>query len=157
MKRSIVFQKSKSGQSLVEAVVAVGMVILLVTGLVSATTSTLRFGQMSKDRTQALQYAKEGLEIVRIIKEANWNDIPLVTQTHCLSKGQQTLGGEVLGECPHDIDGKFSRTLTFSDDGSHCIAAESCRKVTMTVGWEETGVDRIVTLTSYITNWRGSL
>ena len=136
------------GQSLLEAVVAVGIVILLITGLIAATTSTLRFGQMSKDRTQALQYAKEGMEIVRIIRDTNWDDIPQTTATYCLAKGARTLGG-----CPMDpIDAMFSRTINFSDDGTTCVAPD-CRKVTITVSWMEKE-ERSVTLTSYITNWR---
>jgi Tfp pilus assembly protein PilV len=139
---------------MVEAVVAVGIAILLITGLVAATTSTLRFGQMSKDRTQALQYVKEGLEVVRIIKDANWNDIPQTPIKYCLSKGQQDLGEEVSGDCPSDIDNMFSRTVFISDDGISCTAATFCRKVTVTVSFEEQEQNRSVSLTSYITNWR---
>jgi len=143
-------KKINCGQSMVEAVVAVGIVILLITGLVAATTSTLRFGQMSKARTQALQYAKEGLEIVRIIRDTSWDDIPQVSATHCLPKGQQVLG--VL-PCPMDIDLMFSRTVVFSEDGTTCVSP-NCRKATVTVSWIESGQTRSVTLSSYITNWR---
>jgi len=145
------------GQSMIEAVVAIGVVILLITGLVAATTSSLQSGQMSKDRTQALQYAKEGLEIVRTIKEAKWSDIPLTEKTYCLAKEQQTLGGETLGSCSINIDSKFTRTVIFSDDVSTCTATGSCRKVTMIVSWTEVSQERSVTLTSYITNWRDNL
>jgi Tfp pilus assembly protein PilV len=142
-------KKWYSGQSMVEAVVAVGIVILLVTGLVVATTSTLRTGQMSKVRTKALQYAKDGLEIVRIIKDESWNDLPL-NGTYCL-KNQTDL---VLkdGECPMDTDLAFSRFVEFSNNNT-CTAEGFCRIVTVTVSWMESE-KRSVTLTSSITNWR---
>lgn len=139
------------GQSLIEAVVAVGIVLLLVTGLVAATTSTLRFGQMSKYRTQALQYAREALEIVRIVKDTNWNDIP-TSGTYCLAKNQQDLGSPAAGDCPFDIDSIYSRTLVFGSDAT-CSIALSCRKVTVTVSWKEATVQSVA-LTSFITNWR---
>jgi len=143
------------GQSMVEVVVVVGIVVLLITGLVSVTTATLRFSQMSKSRTQALQYAKEGLEVVRIVKEAKWDDIPTSASTkYCLAKGQQNLGNAVLGVCPMDIDNMFSRTVVFSDEGTSCTVATFCRKVTVTVSFTEQGQNRSVILTSYITNWR---
>jgi hypothetical protein len=135
----------------VEAVVAVAVVILLVTGLVSATTSALRSNQMSKTRTQALQYAKEGLEIVRIVKDTTWSDIPEGSQTFCLSKNQQTLGSPVSGDCPMDIDNMFSRSLSFSQDAT--CTDPTCRIVISTVSWME-NEKRSVTLTSFITNWR---
>lgn len=142
------------GQSIVEAVVAVGIAIVLITGLVSAATSTLRISQMSKDRTQALQYAKEGLEIVRIVKDSNWNDLPQTTVTYCLSKGQQSLGEGASDDCPFDIDNVFSRTILISDEGISCTAAAFCRKVTVTVSFKEQDQTRSVILTSYVTNWR---
>jgi len=142
------------GQSIVEAVVAVGIAIVLITGLVAATTSTLRVSQMSKDRTQALQYAKEGLEVVRIVKDANWNDIPQTAATYCLSKGQQNLGVGASDDCPFDIDNMFSRTILISDEGISCTAATFCRKVTVTVSFREQDQTRSVILTTYITNWR---
>ena len=140
---------------MVEALVAVGIVILLVTGLVVATTATLRFGQMSKDRTQALQYAKEGMEIIRVVKEADWNEIPSTNTTSCLQKvsDEWKLGGS----CPELIANTlFTRTIAFSDDAlSWCTTAGSCRKVTAIVSWTEGSQTRSVTLSTYLTNWKG--
>jgi len=140
-----------SGQSLIETVVAVAIVTLIVTGLVAATTSTLRFSQMSKTRTQALQYAKEGLEIVRIIRDTGWASIPQTDQSYCLSKGQQELGTSTSDACPMDIDNMYSRTLSFSHDAT-CVTP-ACSKVTVTVSWIEQDT-KSVSLSSYITNWR---
>lgn len=144
-------KKICSGQSLIETVVAVGVVTLIVTGLVAATTSTLQFSQMSKTRTQALQYAKEGLEIVRIIKDAGWTSIPQTDQSYCLSQGQRELGTSTSDACPMDIDNIYSRTLSFSHDAT-CVAP-ACSKVTVTVSWIENEITS-VSLSSYITNWR---
>ena len=140
------------GQSMVEALVVVGVVVLLVTGLVSATTASLGVSRMSKNRAQALQYAKEGLEIVRIVKSASWDSIPQTTQKFCIAKEQNDLGAP-LSACPYDIDNFFSRTVTISDSGI-CTAVNSCRNVTVMVSWKESGQDKSVTLTSFVTNWK---
>jgi len=146
-------KKIMRGQSMIEAVVAVGIVILLVTGLLVATTSTLKFGRMSKDRTTALQYAKEGLEIVRVIKDNGWDNIPSdSTATRCLLEGEQEF---TTGSCQISTTSPFSRTIDFTDDGD-CTVANDCRKVTVTVSWMDS-VTRTVTLSTYLTNWRSTL
>ncbi len=146
------FRIKRHGQSMVEAVVVIGVVVMLVTGLVTATTTTLRSGQMSKSRVQALRYAKEGLEVVRIIKDADWNLIPQTSKQYCLGKGEQALVNESL-PCAKTIDNTYSRTVAFADSGA-CTAASSCRSVTVTVTWSESGQDKSVALTSFLTNWR---
>jgi Tfp pilus assembly protein PilV len=140
------------GQSMVEALVVVGVVVLLVTGLVSATTASLGVSRMSKNKTQALQYAKEGLEIVRIVKNSSWDSVPQTTQSFCIAKGQNDLGTP-LSVCPYDIDNFFSRMVTISDSGI-CTALNSCRNVSVTVSWKESSQDKSVTLTSFVTNWK---
>lgn len=138
------------GQSMVEAVVAVGVVVLLVTGLIAATTSSLQFGQMSKTRTQALQYAKEGMEVIRILRDTAWVTVPQAG-SYCLDKEQKELGTAASEDCPMTIDNMFSRTVSFSHD-NRCVSP-SCVIVTVTVAWMEKGKQSVV-LPSYMTDWR---
>jgi len=140
------------GQSLIEAIVATGVVVVLATGLIAVTISQLRVGQMSKNRMQGLQYAKEGMEVVRILKDTGWDKIPTTSKKYCLPKNAADLGVE-KSACPYDIDNFFSRTIEFAHEDPQCSASNSCMKVTVTVGWKETK-DRSVVLTSYMTNWR---
>ena len=147
----------KQGQSLVEAVVTIGVVLLLVSGLVVATTSTLRFNTQTKARTQALSYAKEGLEIIRMLRDNGWSSIPVANDSYCLTKGQTTLDLSSLPPCEKSIDAMFSRTISFSNEsdiGKSCQSSSQCRKVTVVVAWNESQGERSVTLSTYLTNWR---
>lgn len=63
--------KKYSGQSLIEVVVALGIVIIIVTAIAISTTSGLKNAQFSKNQTQATKIAQEGLEAVKVIKRDN--------------------------------------------------------------------------------------
>lgn len=141
---------------MVEAVVAIGIVTLLITGLIVVTTATLKFGRMSKSRTQAIQYAKEGLEIIRIIKDTGWDNVPKnsPSETYCLFEGQQALSADD-GTCTMSVGSPYTRTIVFSQD-SYCADMASCRKVSATVSWMEDAM-RSISLPMYITNWRSIL
>jgi Tfp pilus assembly protein PilV len=141
------------GQSLVEVVVAVGIVLILVTGLIVATTFSLRFNQRSKIRTEALSYAEEGLEFVRQLRDADWNTVPS-TGIYCFGIGQAGLEGEVpAGGCSVDEATGFTRTIEMSTDDV-CEDPLTCKKVTASVSWTENSQMQSVRLSSYLTNWR---
>jgi len=140
--------KKKCGQSLIEAVVAVAIVLMLVTGLIVATTSALKYGQQSKLRSTALAYAKEGIEAVRTQRDASWTSFALHSGMYCLSKD---LVFTQVDPCPYALDSIFSRSVTYSWD-----AGNSRMGIVVKVSWVEQNQVRSVTLTSYLTNWRGT-
>jgi len=148
-------KRTLHGQSLVEIIVVIGVVILLVTGLVSATTASLQFTQRSKKRAQGLSYAKEGLEIVRSIRDAGWASIPLDPPTvqYCLGLGETALEEMASSGCFIYVEKQFTRTVEFTNDAV-CVLP-SCRKVMMIVTWPERDHVQSVTLSTYLTNWRG--
>lgn len=147
----IFIEKYRKGQSLIEVVVAVGIVLVLVTGLVVATTFSLRYNQRSQIRTGALSYAKEGLEYIRQLRDLDWNTLP-TTGTYCLEIGETTLEPEPGGDCPLDSTSGLRRVITVSNDDS--CRDPACKKITAEVSWPESGQMQSVTLSSYITNWR---
>jgi type II secretory pathway pseudopilin PulG len=66
-----VFNNSK-GQSLLELVVGLGLVVLIVSALAFSTISGLRNSQFSKNQAQATKYAQEYIERVRTIKNNDY-------------------------------------------------------------------------------------
>lgn len=65
------FQMLPVGQGLLETTIAIGVIV---TGLFSVFTLVLanaRSGDTSADRFVALQYAREGVEVVRALRDAN--------------------------------------------------------------------------------------
>lgn len=133
------------GQSLVESVVTLGVVILLVTGLVVGTTSSLKYAQNSKARSVATQYAAEGLELARKERDAGWISFA--------RDGSFCVGA--AGEIPTDpcvpIDGKYTRMLTYTCDN---VLDPQSVVVASTVTWIEGGATKTIVVQTTLTNWK---
>jgi type II secretory pathway pseudopilin PulG len=145
----------KYGQSLVEAVVAVAVVLLLVTGLIVATTSSVKFSTLSSYRTQATQIAKEVMEAVRDLRDKSWTDfITKSDTTYCLS-GSYVWTILFEEECPGDTGDFYIRTVRFELQTPDAGKPDQKRmKVTVTIGWAEGTSKKSASLVSYFTNWR---
>src|SRR5688572_6650554 len=108
-------KRSQAGQTLVEAVVVVGVVVLLVTGLLAGTTASLRSAQSGRTRTQAVSLTQQGIEIVRGIRDENWDTFQGYVGSYCLGDDQVlTVSG---GSCSPNIttpEGMLTRSVSFS-------------------------------------------
>lgn len=78
--RQAIFMKrelkiNSKGQSLVEVVASLAMVILIVAALVNLVTASLRSSQFAKTSAQANKYAQEGIEWVRSLRDqaSSWD------------------------------------------------------------------------------------
>jgi len=60
------------GQSLIEMIVVIGVVIVLVTGIIAGTTVTLSRSRDSNIRSAAVRYAQEGIELARSQRDSGW-------------------------------------------------------------------------------------
>jgi Tfp pilus assembly protein PilV len=153
--------RRRRGQSLIEAIVTVGVVVLIVTGLIVSANFSLTYSSMNKKRTKALSYANEALEVARSQRMQDWNAFPAPGTSYCLGKNATSFTTSApAGGCPLDIDTMYSRTVDFSVEtgtggvGLPCTDSTECRKVVVTVGWMENSKTRFVTLSTYITNWK---
>ena len=70
--KNILKQKNKQGMSLLESIVAVGLVMSVVIGSITMSISTIRMGRNSNNRIVALNLAREGIEYVRNLRDSNW-------------------------------------------------------------------------------------
>ncbi len=131
------------GQSLVESVVTLGVVVLLVTGLIVGTTASLRYAETSRLRTYATQYAQEGLELARKERDAGWA-VFARSGTFCADAA-----GVILPNSCAQIDNRYTRLLTYSYDvGTQSVVVIS------TVSWIESGIQKEVILQTTLTNWK---
>lgn len=64
--------KNKNGQTLVEAVVALGIAAVVITALVAVTTLSVSRVQYVKEQTRVRHYAQEGMEWLRSQKNSDW-------------------------------------------------------------------------------------
>lgn len=82
----------RKGQTIIEVLVALGAAILIMTAIVFAVTSSLSSAQFSKNLNVANHYAKQGLEIVRQIRDSGLLDGALYPDgKYCLDKDSNNL------------------------------------------------------------------
>lgn len=64
--------RTSPGQNLLEAVIAIGVIMAAVLGSSSLIISTITAGQVSQNRVVAANFAREGIELVRSMRDSNW-------------------------------------------------------------------------------------
>jgi len=63
---------AQAGQTLIETIVAVGIMILGITAVLSLAIATLTVTDISKEKIVALNLAREGIEITRAVRDTGW-------------------------------------------------------------------------------------
>lgn len=136
------------GQTLVEVVVVIGVVVLLVTGLISGTTASLKSAQSGRIRSQAVSYAQEAQEVVRSIRDRSWSIFSAYSGSYCM--GMDLSLTPSAGACGVNITGgehSFSREVTFNWQDPKMV-------VTSIVSFVEGETTKNVTLVTYLTKWK---
>ncbi|MFZ5366306.1 MAG: type IV pilus modification PilV family protein [Patescibacteria group bacterium] len=65
---------SGGGQSLLEAIVALAVAMLVILALVWVTTVSIRNADFAKKQAQAAKFAQEGMENIRAYRDASWTN-----------------------------------------------------------------------------------
>lgn len=147
----------KRGQTLVEIVVIIGVVLLMVTGLIAGATASLKAANFSRAKSIAAKYAQEAIEVTRKLRDTNWDTF----QTYgtaggklwCLNKDNIWLDAATTGGVcqPNVADSYVSYTrsvnLTWND-------VTSIMKTDIEVSWMDGTKKFSVALSSYFTKWR---
>jgi type II secretory pathway pseudopilin PulG len=63
------------GQTLVEVIVAIGIIIIVLVAVFTLAGTTIRMGTISRQKLQAVNLAQEGIEAIRNIRDSNWIQI----------------------------------------------------------------------------------
>lgn len=139
----------QSGQTLAEVVVAIGVIVLLVTGLIVGTSVTLKASQYSKARSQAVQYAQEAVELARNLRDSGWTDFMtysgVTPKSWCLDKAG--VWTAMSGSCSANIDNFYTRQVTLTWDDPRM-------KVDVVVSWIDGNKTYTVPITTYFTRWK---
>ncbi len=133
----------RQGFSLVEIILATGMVALLAViflGVLGfSQESTIRAGQ----RGRAIFLAEEGLEAVRAIRDENFGN--LISGDY----GLQVAGGKWNFVSQPDLTDIFTRTLKITDVDTHT------KQINSQVQWTQTGGNKVsVFFSTILTDWR---
>src|SRR3989304_8805507 len=67
---------ARSGQSRGEAIVAGGSSLWVITGLVVLAVGAVRSATLARNRSLAVQYAQEGLEALRSVRDRSFSELP---------------------------------------------------------------------------------
>jgi type II secretory pathway pseudopilin PulG len=147
------------GMTVVEVLVGVAIFALVVVFL--AATLNLFFDNAThvREESKAAFLASEGIEMVRFVRDTNWNTIAALNNgtSYYLDIDPGTIA---LGATPEVVDGTYTRTVTFAAvyrDGSDDIVPSGTpgavvdtgsRYVTVTLAWGSESY----TLTALLTN-----
>ena len=131
----------QKGQSLVEMIVIIGIVVLLATGIVAGTTVSLSRSKTSQVRSQALSIAQAGIELARATRDTGWEAFAAL--------------GDPQSTTVSTIDNTFTRSVTLQLIPIPAVPTMEEMKVTSRVAWGDTSnPSNAVELTTYLTQWR---
>lgn len=155
-------KKKSGGQTLVEAIVALGVAVIIITALVAVTTTALNRAQFVKERTQAQKYAQEGLEWIRAERDKDWSDfankagLPPIGTSYCLNADPLT--GWPSGACAandYSLGGLFKREAVLERANIVPGPPDPDQvEVRVTVSWQEGGRTHKSEQTTYLTSWQ---
>ena len=140
------------GQSLFEVVVAIGVIAIVIVGIVSVATSTIRNTSFTRNKALATRYTQEAIEWLRGQRDTNWVTFHTNADTppriYCLDTlswtnsgvcgASETIGGDTI----------LLRQVAFSN----IVPAEITANVT--VSWTDSQGTHQVTTSTVFTDWR---
>ena len=129
-------QSSNNGQSLIEMLAAIAVMIVVILALVAITTAAIRNASFARNQATATKYAQEGIEKVRAYRDGtDW----AVFAAGC------TENMSVL-DLPSLLS-PFERTIICSD-------TNEIKTVTVTVSWTDSKGSHKSEITTRFTNWK---
>lgn len=139
--------KFQNGQALVEVVIVVGIVLIIISVLVSGTVTSLKSSNFSAQKSQSIKFAQEGIELARLERDKSWstfydkrNIVWCVDQANVWTAGPG---------CTPNINNVFIRSIEFQWD-----ASGQYMDVTSTVQWKDGSSLRQSELKTNLTEWK---
>ncbi len=117
----------RSGQMLVELVLAIAVAILVLVALVQVTTRSIFSTRFARKQTKAVTVGTQGVEWLREQRNIDWNAFYTKSGSYCL----QTLAWSPPVPCPPVTGTVFTRTLVITPAGGNNVTA------VVTVKWDE--------------------
>ncbi len=126
---------SQKGQSLVEALVALGAAVIIVSAMAIVIVTAVNNSDFSKYQNQATQYAQQGIELLKEKSQSNWSTFSAYQGGYCLSENSTTLTPSSGCNSIPNISNFFIRSVTINQNHPTCnrIAA----RVVVNVSWKD--------------------
>lgn len=153
--------KNEEGSSLVEALVATALTLVVSLALSTVFTSILNMSLANSNRIQATFLAEEGVEVARILRDSGWtSNIEIHSSGVPFFIAFENSNWSATSSSAY-IDGTFERSVTLSDvyrDSNHDIVSSggtldsTTKKATVFVSWSNRSATSTKTLSAYLTN-----
>lgn len=143
MRNKNTMKNKQSGQTLLEALVALTTAVIIISAMTVIVISSLNNAQFSKNQNNATQYAQQGIEILKNQSQSDWPTFAANNGNYCLSKDSTTLTPKGTGCSPTPNVGIFLREVAISQYAvgnidTSCPPSTAARaKVTVSVGWSD--------------------
>lgn len=148
----------KNGQSMIEVVVGIAVVVVLAISLITTTLITQKTASSAKNNSQATKLAQQSIEQVRIFRDRKgFNLLPTTNGCYNLNVSDTNPSlwtFSALYDCtsgtaePITLDNIiFSRKIQFA------YVSSTQKNVVVTVTWTESAGQQSVVNTSLITSW----
>ncbi|HSW47756.1 MAG TPA: prepilin-type N-terminal cleavage/methylation domain-containing protein [Candidatus Saccharimonadales bacterium] len=124
------------GQTLVELLLGISIVGIILSGITVVVVSSLGNASYGKNQSLATQYAQEGAEITRTIRNSDYNGFAGYNSTYCLDKGAVSLGSPGTCTTPN-IDNTFIRSVKIENTASAGRCAANVSRATVIVSWKD--------------------
>lgn len=134
--------KLEKGMALLEVVLALGLMMIILTAIVNVVLTSLNNAQYSKNLNIASQYAEEGIEMIREVKEDSWTTLNSyevgLSDEYCLNSDlplvKRTGAGFGCPDSTQNIDSFFVRKVKFEKLSSgDCVSPAIL--ATVSVAW----------------------
>jgi autotransporter-associated beta strand protein len=162
-KRVLLRKVTESGFSVVEIILASAIFMIFSSGAIFVVLQSFDANRLGAEEASATQFASEGIEAVRSIRNQSFANLVNSTGTGITRNGSGvwTFGGV------NNTFNKYTRIITVSSvqrDGSGNIVASggttdaNTKKIVSKVTWSFTPTRvNTVTLTTYLTNWAAAV
>lgn len=151
---------------IIEIVLSVAIIFIAMFSMAQASIIFFRFTSISDPPQQAAFLAKEGIEVIRFLRDQSWSNYVATSSVITGTVYYPVASGsawQLSSSNPGLLLGRFTRELVLSSvnrDASGNIVVSggspdaSTRKVTVTVTWiNEKGLPQTYILGAYITNF----
>ncbi len=124
--------KIMKGQTLIELLVALGTVGIIISVIAVVVITSLSNAQFVKNQNAAINYAQQGMELARQLRDSDVVGFRAYSGTYCLAENQTSLGSTQTS-CLTNIANVFTRSLVINQSGCGANNAQ----VSVTVSWSD--------------------
>jgi Tfp pilus assembly protein PilV len=137
--------EKQNGQTLIEALIALGAAVLVLSAITVAVISATNNVEYTKNQNLATQYAQQGVEIMRQVSQSNWATFSLYNGRYCLAKDDTApcLLGTLSGSCSQSSQtscgqnyGIFVREIDVAQ-GSQTTCVSGSIGITAIISWAD--------------------